>query len=602
MNAKKWCVTVLCAVLVCALLLAGFNIIADPFGAFGSRWYSYNETMNPRVAKFSYLKEHHDEYNAYLVGCSSTSSYPVETLNRYTGLSFYNMIVYGSDMLDTEQTVEYLLEHYEVEQIVVNLYLSNGQKYDYEDNPYTGSMPWQMDGSNPAAFYARFAFADPRYGFAKWQSKKKDTYLAQSFDVFDERTGAYDKRKRDAETISHLSAYLKAYPEFSQYSAAITSLSVFEENRDSLIRIRNACEERNVTLTVMMSPMYYKYYEYLPEEDLRAFFRAIADAVDFWDFSVSSVSYDPRYFYDATHLRNDVGDMALARIFGDSDVYIPSDFGTLVTKENCDAHVDELLSRVFPPEPEEYTAQLPVLMYHNLSPDAKDDMTVTPEVFREHMEALCGAGYHSVTLTQVTDYIEKGTELPENPVLITFDDGYYSNYEYAYPILKEYGMHGVIFAVGFSFGADTYKDTGKKIYPHFGGEEMKEMERSGVMEVQSHTYDMHQEKEYEKETPVYENVLREETESEEAYIKRFTGDVGLWEETLGKPMLALSFPNGIRDDLAQVLLNEQGVKLTFCSEPRRNTLIKGLSQSGYCLGRFNITNDISGEQLLYRIG
>lgn len=605
MSAKKWCITTALAVVLVAAALAAFNLFTDPFGAlrFGKNdWYSYSETLNPRVAKIGYLAEHGDEYDAYIVGCSSTSSYPVDALERYTGHRFYNMIVYGSDLLDTEQTVDYLLKHKKVEHIVVNLYLSNGQKYDYEDDPYTGSMHPAVDGSSAFAFYMKYLFADPRYGWEKLEARRNDGFLAQSFDVFDEKSGAYDKRKRDAEPINSLSEYLRRYPEFTDYNASIYGLSIFEENKQSLLRIRKACEEAEVELTVILSPMYYKYYEYLPEEDIRAFYTAVAEAVDFWDFSISSVSYDPRYFYDATHLRNDVGDMAIARIFGDEEHYIPEDFGALVTAENVEEHLDTILSTDYRKELDEYTTQLPILMYHNLDKKVKNEMTVTPARFREHMQALCDAGYQTVTLEQVIDYIEKGIELPENPILVTFDDGYTSNYEYAYPILEELDMHGVIFAVGSTYGSDTYKDTGRAIYPHFGKKERAEMERSGVIEVQSHTYDMHQEAALEENDVVYDTVLPDESESESDYIERMRADLAAWEKTVGKKPCALSYPNGITCETAQVLLNEYGIKLTFCSEPRRNTLVKGLSQSGYSLGRFNITESLSGEQLLRLIG
>ena len=85
MSSKKWVLVFLVTVLVLAALLAGLNLAVDPFGAFGDRllsWFSYDETNNPRVAKFSYLEQHHDEYDSYILGCSSTSSFPVDAFNE----------------------------------------------------------------------------------------------------------------------------------------------------------------------------------------------------------------------------------------------------------------------------------------------------------------------------------------------------------------------------------------------------------------------------------------------------------------------------------------------------------------------------------------
>ena len=50
MNAKKWVLSLPVIVLILAALLAGFNYVTDPFGAFGDRfmqWFSYDETNNP---------------------------------------------------------------------------------------------------------------------------------------------------------------------------------------------------------------------------------------------------------------------------------------------------------------------------------------------------------------------------------------------------------------------------------------------------------------------------------------------------------------------------------------------------------------------------
>jgi len=64
-------------------------------------------------------------------------------------------------------------------------------------------------------------------------------------------------------------------------------------------------------------------------------------------------------------------------------------------------------------------------------------------------EAICrllAADYHVVSLDQVIDSLDTGEPLPPNPVVLTFDDGYLSNYELAYPVLRRYGLPGTIFA------------------------------------------------------------------------------------------------------------------------------------------------------------
>mgnify|MGYP000178789638 FL=1 len=221
MNAKKWVLSLPVIALILAVLLAGFNYVTDPFGAFGDRfmqWFSYDETNNPRAAKISYLEQHHDEYDSYFLGCSSTSSLPTESFNEMLNARFYNMIMYGADMKDCEKIANYLIDNYTVKNLVLNVYLDNGLTYDDESNKLTHSLHYKTDPDMSAlSYYSRFLPADPRYGYQKLVNKSKDTLMPQSFDVFDEQTGAYDKRVRDVEPIGSTADYLNAYPVFTNY-------------------------------------------------------------------------------------------------------------------------------------------------------------------------------------------------------------------------------------------------------------------------------------------------------------------------------------------------------------------------------------------------
>lgn len=598
MNAKKWVLTFLLLALVLVLGLAAFNYVTDPFAAFGDRflnWFSYDETNNPRVAKISYLEQHHDEYDSYILGCSSTSSLQVSDFNKLYDANFYNLIMYGADMRDCEKIADYLIEHYEVKHLVLNVYLDNGFTYDDETDRLTRNLHYLTDPDTSAlSFYTRYLFCDPRYGFAKLKNLRNDRLLPQSFDVFNEVTGEYDKRVRDVEPIGSMDTYLEAYPVFADYpKTGDFVLGQTENCMKSVAAIKERCEAADVELVVVAAPVYIDYFQNFQAEDAANFYASLAKVTDFWDFSCSSVSCEPRYFYDATHFRNAVGSMIAARIAGDDSVYIPDDFGTYVTADTPSSYFSEVLQATALPD-EAVSRDVPVLMWHNLAEESSGDMTISVDTFRAQIEALHEAGFRTVSLQQLYDYVHFGTELPGKPIVLTFDDGYFSNYEYAFPILQEYDMQATIFAIGVSVGKDTYKDTDHAMTPHFGADEAREMVASGLISVQSHTYDMHQWPPFEDgNAQVRETLLPFDGEADADYEAAVEADFAesreLLESITGQPVNALAFPEGAYVTLTQDALRSAGAELTFTTVRAVNTVVKGLPQSLCAMPRFGMT-------------
>lgn len=608
MSAKKWLVSFILTVFGLFVLLGAFNVTVDPFGVFGDRlfsWYSYDMTLNPRAAKIAYLDENHEKYDSYIIGCSSTSSYPVDRLNEYYDASFYNMIMYGADMLDVEKESRYIIENYECKNLIVSVYIDNALHYDEEEDPLKYSVHGKTESGGilqELTYYLRYLKAEPTYAIDKLRSLQKDTYLNQAFDVFNAETGAYDKTKRDAERISDRESYLQAYPEFAAYPQTSPEMTEIGPTAESLARIRDLCEENGINFTVVMAPVYWDYFNDFAKEEVLEFYTALAEVTDFWDFSMSSVSYEMRYFYDATHFRNCVGDMALARMAGDDSIYVPEDFGQLVTKDNVEEAVDDLYTHSALSN-QEISACVPVLLYHEIDPaaDGSNGAVISPETFENHIRALAENGYTAVSPEELTAYVEHGGTLPEKPVLITFDDGYQSNYDYAYPVLKKYGMKATIFVIGSSAGKDEYKDIGQPIIPHFGAEEAREMTDSGLISIQSHTYDLHQAAAYETGTvrenmaPLpgedewdYADMLADDTEKERQLILSLTGE---------EPF-ALAYPEGRYTELTTSVLVQLGVKITFTTQPGGNTVIRGLPQSLLEMNRYTMYEDTTAEQML----
>ncbi len=132
---------------------------------------------------------------------------------------------------------------------------------------------------------------------------------------------------------------------------------------------------------------------------------------------------------------------------------------------------------------------VPVLMYHNLAeeyPESTVSANITPELFENHIKTLISFGFNPIKLSDYYAYVTGNKTLPENPIIITFDDGYLSNFEVAYPVLKKYNVPAAIFVVTSTVGHTP--EMGTVSYPHFSWEQAREMQDSGLIEINSHTH------------------------------------------------------------------------------------------------------------------
>ena len=602
MTLKRWLAYFLSSLAVTAFIFVAVNVLVDPFGVFGDRildYYAYDMTENPRVSKIAYLDRNYKNYDSYIIGCSKTSSFPNELLNRYSGASFYNMLMYGGDMYDVEKTAEYVLENYNAENIIINMGLEELVFYDVEIDPVKGNMHTKAGGGNPLKFYGKYLFANPRYAADKLSSFANRDYLPSEDRVFLPETGVYDKRLRDVEPIGDINSYLDKYPDFITLYDRYDTMPKLNECLGSIERIVRLCRERDVELTVVISPLYKAELDMYYNADVQTFLKKLSVITDFWDFSgYTSVSYEPRYFYDFAHFRNCVGDMMLSRMFDNDNIYIPDDFGFYVTAENADERIAGYTGGDIKDEPE-VSADVPVLLYHHISETETNDVTMSPMGFEAQIRALYDAGYNAVTVDEMIRYVYEGVSLPEKPVLITFDDGYESNMEYAAPILRKYGMKAEIFAIGVLVGTDTYKDTGEPIHPHFSWEEANA--ESDVFTIQSHGYDMHKSEKLDA-ADFRSGVLQNPGENEEDYIKAFTDDFKMSaseiDKNTGRAPQAFAYPFGYYTDMSEVLLNQLGVKATFGITQGVNTIIKGLPQSLLALKRIAPYEDMQPWQLV----
>ncbi|MDR1560459.1 MAG: polysaccharide deacetylase family protein [Clostridiales bacterium] len=217
-----------------------------------------------------------------------------------------------------------------------------------------------------------------------------------------------------------------------------------------------------------------------------------------------------------------------------------------------------------------YGIDLPIIAYHNFSAEIEvsDDLNITPGKFRSDLLELKEAGYTAVFFSDIIGYYEHEFELPDKPVLVTFDDGYASNREIAFPILKELNMKATIFILGINAGRESDAITGEPLIPHFSAEQAREMVDSGLVEIQTHTYNLH--RPFLNMMSVRDFLTRE---TYKAYLTRDTFAVSEYiREATGASPYALAYPYGYYDKLTEQIMRESGVLVTVTSDPGINRI------------------------------
>ena len=249
------------------------------------------------------------------------------------------------------------------------------------------------------------------------------------------------------------------------------------------------------------------------------------------------------------------------------------------------------------------TCRVPVLMYHHFDESSSSDTVVSESRFREQMEALSEAGFEAITLEQMYNFVHYKVPLPNKPVLITMDDGYTSNLEMAAPILEELGMCATVFVIGINEGEPVYIHSGEPFYQErFSYGEALPWVEKGVIDVQCHTYDMHQLESY--GFSGRDGMYPLSGESNELYHAAVDADFARFRERradiIQTELLGLAYPFGYYTEELDLFLEEE-IEITFTIEPHVNILATWAPKTLRMMGRYNVTDHISGAALVEQL-
>ncbi len=244
--------------------------------------------------------------------------------------------------------------------------------------------------------------------------------------------------------------------------------------------------------------------------------------------------------------------------------------------------------------------EVPIIMYHSILKDPKKQgkFVVSPEVFERDLIYLKEQGYTAVLVRDLIDYVYNDVTLPEKPVVITLDDGYYNNYTYVIPLLEKHDMKAVISVVGVFTDRFTKKDEHNPNYSHFNWDDLEDLGKRNYIEIASHTYNLHQ-------VSPRKGCSIKRGESHDAYEKLLRDDLSKLQSTIKErttltPPVTFTYPFGYICDASYEIIQDLGFKASLSCFERLNYINKD-PDCLYVMGRFNRPSGISSKAFIDKI-
>ncbi|MDP2927670.1 MAG: polysaccharide deacetylase family protein [Candidatus Omnitrophota bacterium] len=201
---------------------------------------------------------------------------------------------------------------------------------------------------------------------------------------------------------------------------------------------------------------------------------------------------------------------------------------------------------------------VPILVYHSIG-YGEGGFFVKPENFIKQMAFIKKNGYEVITLDELVRSIKDKKSFKRNKIVITIDDGYKDNFQYAYPVLKKFGFPATIFLVTDYIGKGF-----------LNWDEVIAMSKDNIA-FGGHT-----------KTHFYLGVVKDE----KAAFEEIAGSKKAIEEKIGLPVDYFCYPSGGFNEKAKKLVMQAGYK-GACTTNRG---FAKFNRDVYELKRIKVTN------------
>lgn len=241
---------------------------------------------------------------------------------------------------------------------------------------------------------------------------------------------------------------------------------------------------------------------------------------------------------------------------------------------------------------------VPVIMYHQVYKSAKNcgDYIISLSTLREDFEYMRKNNITPVSFAELYNYVENGAPLPQNPVVITFDDGEKSFLTKVVPLLEEYSYPANVNVIGSLVEMYTQNGETNDSYAYLSESDIKALNENPLVEIGCHTYNLHS-------LTSRRGVAQLYGESDEKYCDVIKNDIEKFNELFirltGKAPTIFAYPYGIKNKACDHIIKNNGFTVTLTCREAVNTISPGGTL--FDLGRFNRPHGISTAKFFDKI-
>ncbi|MBT8078082.1 MAG: poly-beta-1,6-N-acetyl-D-glucosamine N-deacetylase PgaB [Gammaproteobacteria bacterium] len=225
-----------------------------------------------------------------------------------------------------------------------------------------------------------------------------------------------------------------------------------------------------------------------------------------------------------------------------------------------------------------------VIAYHDVRDDVAgdydpDQFAVSTANLIDQFTWMRDNGFIPVSMDQILDARAGGKPLPDNAVLLTFDDGLRSVYTRVYPLLRLFEYPAVVSVVTSWIESDVtvvYADEKLRRDDFLTWAQIREMQESGLVEIASHTHDMHKgirgnpqgNQQPAAQTRLFDG---ERYENEQEFLQRIDDDlresVQIIRENTERVPRIITWPYGAYNELSASVARDVGLTINMTLDP-----------------------------------